>query len=402
MPLPTKYLMILAIALLFSCGQNLEQPAVPSPKWFKGNLHTHSYWSDGDEFPEMIMEWYKQRGYNFVALSDHNILAKGEVWVLISPDSIYQAGFRKYLQAYGDEWVEYQEDSAGFRVRLKTLEEYRPLFEAPELFIILQAEEITDRFQDKPLHLNATNLSVLIEPQGGSSVVEVLQRNINAVIRQRDSLRRPMLVHVNHPNYGFAITLEDMIALQGEQFFEVFNGHPHVYNLGDSTNMDTETMWDQINIAYLQNGKPPLYGLATDDSHHYHQSGSAWSNSGRGWIQVRADTLSADALISAMEKGNFYASTGVKLKALDHQNNRLHVEVDPLDQVSYEIQFIGCSAGDTQTKILKSVSGVEASFIMEPHHLFVRIKIISDKQLENPIEDFTAEAAWTQPQLYHQ
>ena len=36
-------------------------------RWFKGNLHTHSYWSDGDEFPEMIMDWYKDRGYDFVA-----------------------------------------------------------------------------------------------------------------------------------------------------------------------------------------------------------------------------------------------------------------------------------------------------------------------------------------------
>src|SRR4051794_14253426 len=25
----------------------------PSPRWLKGNLHTHSFWSDGDDFPEM-------------------------------------------------------------------------------------------------------------------------------------------------------------------------------------------------------------------------------------------------------------------------------------------------------------------------------------------------------------
>ena len=35
-------------------------------KWFKGNTHTHSYWSDGDDFPEMIMEWYKTHGYDFI------------------------------------------------------------------------------------------------------------------------------------------------------------------------------------------------------------------------------------------------------------------------------------------------------------------------------------------------
>src|SRR5205814_702981 len=30
------------------------------PRWWKGNLHTHSFWSDGDDFPEMIADWYKR------------------------------------------------------------------------------------------------------------------------------------------------------------------------------------------------------------------------------------------------------------------------------------------------------------------------------------------------------
>jgi len=49
-------------------------------KWYKGNLHMHSFWSDGDIFPEKTMEWYKKHNYNFVGLSDHNILAEGEKW----------------------------------------------------------------------------------------------------------------------------------------------------------------------------------------------------------------------------------------------------------------------------------------------------------------------------------
>ncbi|RYF95469.1 MAG: histidinol-phosphatase, partial [Chitinophagaceae bacterium] len=28
-----------------------------SLKWYKGNTHTHSLWSDGNDFPEMIMDW---------------------------------------------------------------------------------------------------------------------------------------------------------------------------------------------------------------------------------------------------------------------------------------------------------------------------------------------------------
>ena len=36
-----------------------------APRWWKGNLHTHSYWSDGDDYPEMIADWYKTNGYHF-------------------------------------------------------------------------------------------------------------------------------------------------------------------------------------------------------------------------------------------------------------------------------------------------------------------------------------------------
>lgn len=39
-------------------------------------MHTHTFWSDGDDFPEMVAEWYRKRGYHFLALSDHNVLAQ--------------------------------------------------------------------------------------------------------------------------------------------------------------------------------------------------------------------------------------------------------------------------------------------------------------------------------------
>src|SRR6186997_2621450 len=57
-----------------------DASAAPTLRWYKGNLHTHSLWSDGDDFPEMIVDWYKSRGYHFLALSDHNTLQTGEKW----------------------------------------------------------------------------------------------------------------------------------------------------------------------------------------------------------------------------------------------------------------------------------------------------------------------------------
>jgi len=32
-------------------------------KWYRGNIHTHSLWSDSDDYPEMIARWYKLKDY---------------------------------------------------------------------------------------------------------------------------------------------------------------------------------------------------------------------------------------------------------------------------------------------------------------------------------------------------
>src|SRR5438132_909407 len=58
-----------AVSSLFAAD---AAPAEAPERWWKGNLHTHSLWSDGDDYPEMVVRWYQQHGYNFLALSDHN------------------------------------------------------------------------------------------------------------------------------------------------------------------------------------------------------------------------------------------------------------------------------------------------------------------------------------------
>jgi len=382
-------------AVVLAAGQ--QAAAQNNKHWYKGNLHTHSYWSDGDEFPERIMAWYKSRGYHFLALSDHNILAAGEKWISVNQKPEHARDFEKYLEEFGPDWVEYKKEGDQIKVRLKTYAEYKPLFEEPGRFLVLQAEEITDHFERKPVHLNATNIQKYLEPQGGESVVQVLQNNINAVLKYREESGTPAMIHVNHPNFGYAVSLADMIALQGERFFEVFNGHNAVHNLGDSLHMSTEVMWDLINIAYLDQQKPLIYGLAVDDSHHYHESGRNFANAGRGWVMVQADSLGAAALIAAMEQGRFYASTGVTLRKLRFFKNKLAIKVKKARGVRYEIQFIGCAENDRQTRVLQTKRGCRARFRLDERIRFVRAVITSDKAPQNPIESFRFEMAWTQP-----
>ncbi|HEY1007042.1 MAG TPA: hypothetical protein VGD92_07670 [Sphingobacteriaceae bacterium] len=369
-------------------------------KWFKGNLHTHSLWTDGDDYPEMIMDWYKSHGYDFVALSDHNTLGEGVLWKAIPKHPFRQHRFREYLDKFGKDWVNYRTDSGGvISVRLKTAAEYRPLFEEKNKFLIIPAEEITDRFQNKSIHVGAINVRELIRPQGGSSVMETMQRNLDAVYEQRARTGQPMFPHINHPNFRWSVTFEDMAGLRGERFFEVYNGHPHVHNYGDSTTMGMEELWDKLLITYLGQGKDLLYGLATDDAHNYLEFNGQNSNPGRGWVMVRAGELSPSALIAAMEKGDFYASTGVELNEVAFDGETLRVQVKPERGVSYTIQFWGAARGGEarEGRVLKEVSGRKASYTLAPGDLYVRAKIISSRLQENPFQQGDKETAWTQP-----
>ena len=81
-----RLFIILSLIVNIGCS---AQNSVSEKQWFKGNLHAHSYWSDGDEFPEVFMDWYKSKEYQFVALTDHNTLAAGDRWQVIIRAQLY-------------------------------------------------------------------------------------------------------------------------------------------------------------------------------------------------------------------------------------------------------------------------------------------------------------------------
>ncbi|PZX53359.1 CehA/McbA family metallohydrolase domain-containing protein [Algoriphagus chordae] len=394
----TLLLFLFLISLsIFSCKP--VESSESTKQWYKGNLHTHSYWSDGDDYPEMIMDWYKSHDYDFVVLSDHNTLAEGEKWKLIPKSPSHELGFQKYLDKYGDE-VQYREDSAGrIEVKLKTLAEYAPMFEEEGKFLIIQSQELTESFESKPLHMNVTNIQKLIPAEGGNSIPEIMQNGLDRVKAQRDSTGVPMFLHINHPNFIWAITPEDIIALNGERFFEVYNGHPQVNNYGDSLRPSMEVLWDKVQAAYLEAGKPLLYGLAVDDAHNYHVFDKNSSNPGRGWVMVLSESLDPASLVEAMERGDFYSSTGVTLESIDFSGKRLNVEVKAEDGISYEIQFFGTKKSSPEESgiLLSEVSGTSGSYTLEADDMYVRAKIISSKPKENPYQIGDTETAWTQP-----
>ncbi len=396
--------------------------------WHKGNLHTHTLWSDGDDFPEMIVEWYKTNDYQFLTLSDHNSIGAGTKWVSITNDSRTTAR-DKYLARWGSS-VEKRTEAGHEQIRLKTFEEFAPKFNESKKFLLLRGEEVSARHLTAPIHMGAINIRNLIEPKGGTSVVEVMQANVDAVIQQRKETGQPMFPHINHPNFQWGITAEELMQVKNEQFFEVFNGHPHVHNSGDESHASVERVWDIIltrRLAELH--LPVMYGIATDDSHKYHSLGFSKNNPGEGWIMVNAPNLSAAALINAMEKGEFYASSGVTLDQVQRGRKTYSVKITPEPGVTYTTHFIGTRKGYLSTnepiraksgtpmrvthkysedvgQLLGIVNGTEPSYDLRGDEIYVRAKVISTKsklpqndpaaaKWVGTVEEF--ESAWCQP-----
>lgn len=407
-----RLIFVLAVLLLSSCS-------APEAAWYRGNLHTHSFWSDGDDFPEAITQWYVDNGYQFLTISDHNTIADGQRWLSIPRSHARFATFERYLSESPEGWVEWEDGADTIRVRLKTYAEYSSRFQSPEAFLMMLGEEVSDGYNGRPLHINATNLAEYVEPQHGGSVVEVLQNNVNAILDQGERLQRAVMPHINHPNFGWAIRADELAQIDGERFFEVYNGHPAVNIAGDSLRDGTEKMWDVVNTIRLRDGRPLMFGIGTDDAHNYQETAPNRANVGRGWVMVRAMELSPDALLGALDEGDFYASSGVTLADFTVEDGRFAVAVEPEEGVTYTIEFFGTDAdhdpspvpvmhpetgelltyrySDDVGRLLQRTTGTEAVYAMTGNELYVRARVTSDKPMANPVVESEVEMAWLQP-----
>jgi hypothetical protein len=398
----------------------------PERHWYKGNLHTHSLWSDGDDFPEMIADWYRASGYQFLALSDHNVLSEGEVWRAVAEvrKKAGDVGLEKYRKRFPDVMQVRTRgnaaDGGGQEVRLQPLAKVRELLEKPGEFILIQSEEISDGYTVTrpdgktvrlPVHMNATNIAEVIKPQGGPTAADVIRRNFQAVEAQAKRMNRPILTHLNHPNFVWGVPAEELARVVEERYFEVYNGHPLTHTLGDAAHPGTEKIWDVGNtIRITQLNAAPLMGLATDDSHHYHTPGMNRSTPGRGWVMVRASALTPDGVVDALKRGDFYASSGVTLREVAYSpaTKTLSLEIEPDGDATFSTRFVGtpkgfAAGGKTPLdspevgKTFATVSGARPTYTLKGDELYVRAVVTSSKPPRVPSYEGQSAQAWTQP-----
>lgn len=381
--------------------------------FFKGNTHAHSFWSDGNDFPEMVIDYYHRNGYDFAVTSDHNVLARGHRWMSLQEITARQVGqgpgaIEKCEARFGTDWIEWEEVDGERGVILKTLESFRGEFEAPGEFLIIEAQEVSDRSTAGPVHINALNLENLIPFQDEplESTVAVMRRVLQAIAAQEQALGRPILAHLNHPNFLWAVTAEGLAAVIENQFFEVYNGHPRINHLGDETRPGDERIWDIANTIRLSKlDAEPLFGVATDDSHWYHGGDVS---PGRGWIQVEAEELTPAALIEAMRAGDFYASSGVELRQLsyDADTRMLEFEIIADEDERFISELIGTrdsydrasgTAAQGIGEVFERSGDQKVRFVVPEDALYARVTITSTAPHPNPSFEYQRQQAWLQP-----
>lgn len=370
-----------------------------APRWWKGNTHTHTLWSDGDGAPELVVDWYRARGYAFLALTDHNQLQDEERWFPVKEGSRLDAGRLAALKGrFGPERVVTSERG----LRLATLPELRRDFEAPGEFLLVRGEEVTAHFsapasttapqRDYPVHVNALNIEALVAPRGSTSPAALMNAAVAAIRAEGERAGRPVVAHVNHPNYKWGLDWEDLAALEGLGFFELYNGHRGTALEGDAQHPSLERMWDLALTWRLGHGGELLYAIATDDAHDYH--GGATSRPGRGWIQVRAAALDADTLMRAMHAGDFYASSGVTLEDVRVEEGAMLVDVA---DSGCTVEFLGARKGGEPGAVLAATTADPAVYSFVGDELYVRARVTSPQPHPDPNVAGEPERAWTQP-----
>jgi hypothetical protein len=193
----------------------LASPYADTGSWFRGNLHAHSTNSDGVRAPGRVVEDYAARGYDFLALSDHDTLT----------------------------------DPSEYRSNSKS----NP--ESESAIVTIPAVEVS---ADGP-HLLQVGATEAVRPH------EDRQAVVDA-IRDDGGFAVPA-----HPNWGETFThwpQAELDQIEGYAGIEIYNGlierHP-----GAATATDR---WDQLLAAGRR-----VWGVASDDAHRPWEVARGWN-----------------------------------------------------------------------------------------------------------------------------
>jgi hypothetical protein len=282
--------------------------AAPPPEvWLKGCTHVHARPSGDSTTPiATVIRWYEDHAYDFIVLTDHNKVSELDPAVSTVGNIAVRATQPGLIVLAG---IELTHNPSG----------------------CLPAGDPSGKCR---IHVNL--IGTTARPEGK---VEWADRRTNErVLKYQAALEQQKtlggIAQLNHPSWFWGMTSDLLadLARRGMPLVEISNVQFSIWNDGDKDHPSLEALWD----GALAQGVT-LWGVASDDAHHY--DGTGQYPAGGGWVVVKA-RRDPQAILAALAQGHFYASTGVVLARAEVESGELVVEVAPTEAGTYTIDFI--------------------------------------------------------------
>lgn len=186
-------------------------------RFYKGNLHTHSTNSDGSHAPDRVIAYYREAGYDFLALTDHFMERYG--WPISDTRALRSANFTTLIAA----------------------ELHAPRTGLDELW-----------------HIKAIGLPFDFAPPVNGETGPALAARAAAA---------GAFIGIVHPSW-YGLTTDDARSISCPHAIEI-------YNHGSAVDVDRGSDWPFCDALLNQGWR--LTGYASDDAHHLtHDSLGGW------------------------------------------------------------------------------------------------------------------------------
>ena len=110
----------------------------------------------------------------------------------------------------------------------------------------------------------------------------------------------------------------------------------------------------------LRDGKK-IYATMCDDSHRLERMFG-------GWVMINADRLDYNVIMDALQKGDFYCSTGPEIYSLTREENTVTIKTSPAKRIALSTRGRRCD-------VLWGNGIEEATFELQPNDGYFRITV---------------------------
>jgi len=235
-------------------------------KFYKGNLHSHSSNSDGLLSPADISAAYRERDYDFLAITDH------------------------FMARYNFPVT----DSSPFRTK-----DFTTLFG-----IEMHARGLQNGIN---WDLLAIGVPLDFEP------VSPEETGVDLVARAQAA---GAFVAIPHPGWNGVVHSDGVSLMDHVDAVEI-------HNEGHTLDSDRGNGWylaDSLSTAGYR-----ISGFAADDAHFKSDRFDRFG----GWVNVKAEALEPEALLASLKAGHYYASTGAEIHNVAITSHEIVVECSP-------------------------------------------------------------------------